>query len=60
MLAELKLPKEFCNQCIAELVTGIHIKPVIKTIGVITFVNGIDGMPVKKKILPRTFNLEVK
>src|SRR6478735_7041867 len=45
----IKVAKEFCHQCTAELVSGIHIKPVIKTIGVITLINFIDGMPVKKK-----------
>ena len=32
-----------------ELVTGIHVKTVIRAIGIIAFVNLVDGMPVKKE-----------
>ena len=49
MADRIEISEYFCREIPVKLVTGIHVKPVIRTIGVISFVHLVNGVPVKKE-----------
>src|SRR5215470_1774857 len=53
MTNRIEISEYFSGEIAVELVTGIHVKAIIRAIRVITFVHLVDGVPVKEeKVTP--------
>src|SRR6185436_15595501 len=60
MTNRVEIPKYFCGKILSELVTGIHVKPVIRTIAIISFIHLVNGVPVEKEKVAPNIQFRIK
>ena len=49
MTGRIKIAKKFSGEAFGKLVAYIEVKAIIKTIGIVTGIKSVNGMPVKNK-----------